>query len=531
MSTRTAILLFHSVILSSVYSFNTVTLSTKLGSITGISSSLYIENVTKNYAIFKKIPFAKAPVGDLRFREPIPYGPWNDTLDATSFGPSCIQPHATLERHLENKNQSEDCLHLNIYVPPGTSNLKTKSVMIWIHGGAYTFGRGMSHDMSYFSITGDVIAVSINYRLNVFGFFSTSDELSPGNYGLWDQKLAMQWVHDNIESFGGNPNSVTIFGVSAGGYSVALQAINPTNRGLFHRVIAQSGVSNGLHAVSSVPRQAASTLAQSLSCDEKLTRDTMQCMRHKSAKAIINAFTRITYGTVSSLDLHSVINFAPVVDRKFLNDTPQHILNNPNSPAFKFYKSLDVVIGNSESEGSLILGSVRKLQKHFSFKVNVSEGISSDFFCQHIVPPFVADYFSNNTAMIQVICNKYKSNGSFQEQGQNVVNYHGDVFFYNSAVNSLNVHANNNTGTKHFQYLNKRRSVYSPSSKTYPWFKEAGHAAELPYLFPSRRAMSRATQDFKSFSRTMIQYWTNFAKNGYVKLFLYICRVNKSNLK
>jgi carboxylesterase type B len=76
---------------------------------------LYIENVTKNYAIFKKIPFAKAPVGDLRFREPIPYGPWNDTLDATSFGPSCIQPHATLERHLENKNQSESNLKKTLY--------------------------------------------------------------------------------------------------------------------------------------------------------------------------------------------------------------------------------------------------------------------------------------------------------------------------------------------------------------------------------------------------------------------------------
>ncbi|XP_052071092.1 carboxylesterase 1F-like [Mytilus californianus] len=195
-----------------------------------------------NYNEFRNIPFAKPPVGGLRFHQPVPYGSWSDIYDATRFGPSCIQSvNGIVDQYVPNTNTSEDCLVLNIYVPSGFSESNAKSVIIWVHGGGYYLGQGMFYDGSYLSGIGDVIVVTINYRLGVFGFFSTMDDVALGNYGLWDQQMAIKWVHDNIESFGGDPNSVTIAGQSAGAFSVALQALNPANKGLFHRVIAQSG--------------------------------------------------------------------------------------------------------------------------------------------------------------------------------------------------------------------------------------------------------------------------------------------------
>ena len=167
-----------------------VTLQTKLEPISGLSSSVNINNVQKYLTVFKTVPFAKPHVGDLRFRNPVPHGPWNGTLYAISFVPSCIQqirPEAIA--YLPNLNQSEDCLLLYIYVPAGSSTSNKKSVMIWIHGGGLSKGQGMSNGGSYLNVTGDVIVVTINYRLNIFGFFPPSDGSAAGNYGQWDQRL------------------------------------------------------------------------------------------------------------------------------------------------------------------------------------------------------------------------------------------------------------------------------------------------------------------------------------------------------
>ncbi|CAG2236094.1 Liver carboxylesterase B-1,Carboxylesterase 3,Carboxylesterase 3A,Esterase-5A,Bile salt-activated lipase,Carboxylesterase 4A,Cholinesterase,Cholinesterase 1,Liver carboxylesterase 2,Esterase CM06B1,Liver carboxylesterase,Carboxylesterase 5A,Carboxylesterase 1F,Putative inactive carboxylesterase 4,Liver carboxylesterase 1,Carboxylesterase 1D,Para-nitrobenzyl esterase,Acetylcholinesterase-1,Acetylcholinesterase,Venom carboxylesterase-6,Neuroligin-2,Pyrethroid hydrolase Ces2e,Carboxylesterase 1E,Carboxylester len=232
---------------TTVYSDTNFKLSTKLGDIKGVQSVLTINNTSYHYKIFKNIPYAKPPTGQYRFRRPVPYGQWKGTLDATQFGPSCIQTNnAFVDKWLPNLNQSEDCLLLNIYCPTNSSTANKKSVMIWIHGGGYQTGQGMLYNASYISAVGDVIVVTINYRLEAFGFFSTNDDIAPGNYGLWDQKMAIEWVNNNIEDFGGDTKSITLFGQSAGGLSVGLQAFNVKNKGLFQRVILQSGVGNSI---------------------------------------------------------------------------------------------------------------------------------------------------------------------------------------------------------------------------------------------------------------------------------------------
>ena len=506
-------LLLPLVIIAGVLCDSFVTLPTKLGHITGLSSSIDINNATKYYTVFKKVPFAKPPVGDLRFRKPVPHGPWNGKLDATRFGPSCIQPlDQQAVPYLPNMNQSEDCLFLNIYVPAGSSTSNKKSVMIWVHGGRYQYGQGMLYDGSYLSVTGDVIVVTINYRLNIFGFFSTSDGSASGNFGLWDQRLAMQWVNENIESFGGDTNSITIFGESAGGFSVALHAIIPENRGLFRRVIEQSGTSNSLFSTTPIPHKASDAVARVLNCTHKLSTDMLTCMRNKHSNDVYNAMLGASFAVTDLPNLHLVASFGPVFDGILLKEDPKEVIANHNSSAYDFFKSLDVMIGVCESEGSILVKIMQLIQRYISF--NVTEGISSDFMCKHVFPQLTGDYYNNDTNISEAICRKYSSNGSLQQQGMKAVDFYGDLFFYSPAVQSINAHAFNNHKTKQFQYLCRRRSVFSIPLQFYPWFKGSGHLSELPFLFPMKSNVTRSSDDDISLSLAMMKYWSNFAKTG-----------------
>ena len=489
-----------------VISINTTTVTTKLGNVIGVQSSLSFNGYTYRYNEFRRIPYAKPPVGALRFSKPVPFGKWTGTLDATEFGPSCIQtPNNFVDKWLPNTNQSEDCLFLNIYVPKNASTTNKKSVMIWIHGGGYQTGTGMLYDGSYIAAIGDVIVVTINYRLAAFGFFSTGDSLIPGNYGLWDQQLAIMWVKSNINSFGGNPGSITLFGQSAGGLSVGLQAINAKNRGLFQRVISQSGVSNSIFAIKTFPRIEAKKLVQIVNCSKNLTSEAISCLRSKSADEIQNATEIINNLTQSLPNVHIGIPFAPVVDGEFIVNKPDSIMHS-KSPELEFYRSLDLVVGNCDSEGaSLILILLGRKD------INVTNGIPSAYLCDKIIPAVSEDYYNNNSRIIPATCDFYNSNGSLTQQSIKSINFYGDIFMYSPAVTNLNIHSINNNSTQ-FHYLNKRPAA--DNSLDISWYHGASHGDELFYLFPS--LISNATEDDISYTLKLVQYWSNFAKTGYV---------------
>ena len=187
-------------------------------------------------AEFLGIPYAAPPVGNLRWMPPTPYGQFNGLFDASKFGSVCTQPG----------RGTEDCLFLNIYVPNFKKNgNKHMPVMFWIHGGGLTALAGSDYDPTPLLRPGNVIVVTINYRLGYLGFFAQTaldnEGHDAGNYGLMDQQFAMQWVKDNIAAFGGDPSNVTIFGESAGGHSVYANLASPTASGLFSHAIAESG--------------------------------------------------------------------------------------------------------------------------------------------------------------------------------------------------------------------------------------------------------------------------------------------------
>ena len=198
--------------------------------------------------VFKGVPFAAAPVGELRWKAPQPVVPWSGVRAAEAFGPQCMQqpypegsPYASAPQPT-----SEDCLFLNVWTT--ASAVEKRPVMVWIHGGAWTRGSGSTptYDGAALAKRG-VVVVTTNYRLGVFGFLAHPDltaespHHASGNYAILDHVAALKWVHDNIGAFGGDPRNVTIFGESAGSWSVNVLHATPLAAGLFHRAIGESG--------------------------------------------------------------------------------------------------------------------------------------------------------------------------------------------------------------------------------------------------------------------------------------------------
>ena len=192
-----------------------------------------------DHRLFAGIPYAAPPVGRLRFQPPAPAPAWKGIRDATEPGPRCIQdPSADPEF---GKQSDEDCLSLNVWTPAMTGS--PRPVIVWIHGGSFTGGSGKIYDGRWLLSRGDIIVVTINYRLGTLGFLAHPSLGPPGdvgNYGFQDQQAALRWVRDNIASFGGDPDKVTVAGESAGGMSVCDHLVAPGSKNLFRAAIIQS---------------------------------------------------------------------------------------------------------------------------------------------------------------------------------------------------------------------------------------------------------------------------------------------------
>jgi len=269
--------------------------------------------------VWKGIPFAAAPVGELRWKPPAPVPAWPEPREATQFGSACMQPSASF---LPGEGEmSEDCLFLNIWRPVKSGRFP---VMFWIHGGAHLTGSGSGSSSwgDRMAARHDVVIVTINYRLGPFGFLSIpgpeGDEKNggSGSSGLLDIIEALHWVKANISNFGGDPDNLTVFGVSAGGRLVCDLVGSPLAEGLFHKAIIQSG---GCDTVLTPDRsrRIGEEFAALLGCEAPSTYD---CMMDKSADEILEAMDKDP--EIANWPRTGVFKFLPVVDGRVLKETP-----------------------------------------------------------------------------------------------------------------------------------------------------------------------------------------------------------------
>jgi para-nitrobenzyl esterase len=441
--------------------------------------------------LFLKIPFAKPPIGDLRWKAPVKNDGWSGVRHETDFA----QPCAQLMSSGSPESKNEDCLYLNVWAPkPAPTNAP---VMVWIHGGGNFAGSAFDHvptsnpprlwfNGQYFAANHGVVLVTINYRLGPMGFFAhpaLAAEHSPlGNQGLLDQRAALQWVQTNIAKFGGDPANVTIFGESAGSADVCYHVASPLSRGLFQRAVSQSGgCTTGPMGANGTPSAAAvasgmAAFAQALGCNADS--DPLACLRSRSVDDIYaNAMQPNPTGGPSTPPMWS---FSVVVDGAggFLPDQPAALFDQGNVAKVSY------ILGSNNDEGTLFTYTQTPPKNDAEYLAGLKQryGDSADqIAAQYPVSKFNGDY---GAAMARVVGDSGLVCGT-HDSARRATKAGLKVFMYN---------------------FNVPWSV-SPTTLKASHASEISHVFGDPYL-PTPDAASQAVAD------AMNAYWARFAKSG-----------------
>jgi para-nitrobenzyl esterase len=290
---------------------------------------------------WKGIPYALPPLGARRFRPPHPPEPWPDVLQTTQFGPMAMQPPSMPAELLRRLSMSEDCLTLNIWSPGADQQLRP--VLVWIHGGGWLIGSGRLHDGTSLAALGDVVVVTLNYRLGPFGFLYLAElggegYAASGNCGILDQVAALQWVQENIAAFGGDPHRVTVFGESAGAMSIGTLLALPAAQGLFQQAILQSGTIGPIRSSAE-----ATTLARTFLKILDVRSEDLSPLEHISPERLVEAATALPdwQGTTGAGDL---LHFAPVIDGPILSQSPLQAITSGVA------KHIPMIVGTTRDE-------------------------------------------------------------------------------------------------------------------------------------------------------------------------------------
>lgn len=446
--------------------------------------------------VFTGIPYAQPPIGDLRFRKPLSLTSWpNSLVDATALPNSCWQPAAGATFAGPNTPMNEDCLYLNIWAHNATSSdTNGRAVMVFIYGGGFYSGSSTLsiYDGRVLAAYGDVIVVSMQYRLGVLGFLYLGTPDVPGNAGVLDQQMALQWVHDHIGAFGGDPSRVTIFGESAGAMSVGLQLLSSVTQGLMQRAIMESGSAISSSAIDSpfAALNKSLTIVATSPC-AKLTANltaAVQCLKQMNA----NNLTMLAFQS-------SVFRMLlPVVDKYFIPDTPANMLAQG-----KMNNVSGILLGSNSNEGALIV------VQYVSQLAAPNAVASKELFSQVVVSstpwPLVQQ------AVIFEYTEPQSSLGLVSNYRQLLADMLGDNMFVCPAAASSDAYAK--AGKSVYRYQFNHRSL---SSRLPAWMGTT-HTAELEYVFGIPLASwnnDSYTQQERDLAHKMVAYWSNFAKTG-----------------
>ncbi|EZA47111.1 hypothetical protein DMN91_002701 [Ooceraea biroi] len=317
------------------------------GTVFGKEVSLGAQRVTQ----YLGIPYAQPPIGDLRFARPVtnPLPSWSDVRNATQFAPSCQQVSGRLKLHEEhykrllpldipNPGFSEDCLFLNIFVPDGNRPDERWPVMVWFHGGDFNTGTPAIWDASIFVIKQKVLVVTVAYRLNILGFFTTTDTEAAGNYGMFDQIAALDWIKQNIKHFNGAPGNIVIYGHNSGAISVGLHMLSPLSRGKFNKAIAMSGDAIGSVGSPETELPVVDLIADKFGCYRRPTSALMECLRRLPADFLVKHSSDIeTWGPIVDAQMNNETE-------PFLSQPPRDILESGN------FNAVPLIAGYTNNE-------------------------------------------------------------------------------------------------------------------------------------------------------------------------------------
>ncbi|CAH1126253.1 unnamed protein product [Ceutorhynchus assimilis] len=479
---------------------------------------------------FLGIPYAKAPKGDLRFKAPNPPESWTDIRNATKEGPECPSSDMYFTYFIGNE---DNCLNLNVFtkeLPKESESLK-KPVMVWIHGGAFVTGSNKSdlYGPDYL-MTQDIILVTINYRLGILGFASFKDPSLevPGNNGLKDMRMALKWVQQNIEKFGGDPNNVTIFGESAGAASVHYLVLSPSTKGLFHKAILQSGCALNNWAWG---KNNSTEIAKCLGYKDTEEKKILDRLRKESAKNIIRGQGKLK----EDFSAGSVRPFGPVVEPPsedaFLTEHPLKILQSQS------WNKVPIIMGYNSGEG-IFFELVRKTVPGIKLPLNLEQeipyelGLANTDKGKEIAERLKELYFadSNEEDIDQVY--KLKGDIIFMQSIQRAIGYHSKntdspIFAYRmSVVGTLNylntILLSSSINTVGFCLFMCKLSSMTKwmfqglincfSKKHLPL---VSHADDLTYLFATffTPKIQKGSQE-DIYIQRCVKMWTNFAKYG-----------------
>ncbi|XP_023685081.1 neuroligin-2-like isoform X1 [Paramormyrops kingsleyae] len=513
--------------------------TTNYGKLRGIRKELHSE-VLGPVEQYLGVPYATPPTGGRRFQPPEAPGSWQDIRNATHFAPVCPQniqgvlPEIMLPIWFTDnldvvagliQNQSEDCLYLNIYVPTEDGPLtkkqdessmnrprdedirdrRKKPVMLFIHGGSYMEGTGNMFDASVLAAFGNVILVTMNYRLGVLGFLSTGDQSAKGNYGLLDQIQALRWLNENIKHFGGDPERITIFGSGAGASSVNLLVLSHHSEGLFQRAIAQSGSAISSWSVNYQPLKYARILAHKVGCGGLSldTTDMVECLRKKSVRELVDQ-------DIQPARYH--IAFGPVVDGDVVPDDPEILMQQGE------FLNYDILIGVNQGEGLKFVDDTEG-----------EDGISAATF-DYTISNFVDNLYGYPVGKrahalccigkdilretIKFMYTDWADRDNGEMRRKTLLALFTDHQWVAPAVATAKLYADFQSPVYFYTFY------HHCQTESRPEWADAAHGDEIPYVFgiPMVGATDLFPCNFSKndvmLSAVVMTYWTNFAKTG-----------------
>ncbi len=466
---------------------------------------------------FLGIRFAAPPVGNLRFAAPTPPPAVVGTISAAAFGSPCPQSASPFG----NESTDEDCLFLNLYVPgSGVSAGNNLPVMVFFYGGDFVDGEGSIYDPSSMAIQGNVIVVTVNYRLGILGYMASSalsaqsaTQVS-GNYGFEDQLFALQWVRQNIGAFGGNPNDVTIFGESAGGFSVCAAIVSPHGAQLFQRAITESGPCGEPLPSLAGAQASGDAIVGALGCAESSDAASVACLRSLPTPAILAEQSTIT----SASTLTSLVAFFPNVDGALIPQQP--IL----SLALGAYNHVPIIEGTNHDEGRLFVA--------LGFDLNPQVGVITAADYPIAIRALASALVTDSSGLLATSGTTASSNSGSNDAEVNLItqeilheyplsNYAGpgealgavltDGLF-SCIANISNEIFSLSVPTYAYEFDDENAPTPELPAVSFPY--GATHTDELQFLFTLASTPSALSNAEKNLAGVMQNYWSSFARSG-----------------